>query len=145
MLWKQQWKGSTSPYSHPFFVTNCFQWKKTPSLELWAVRRLFGQIVPMLHHAHIQQCFLTARWSLVWSRPFDRRPLTPAARTFISLGARPAILPPGVAFVALTPVAAHSVDADLWAQCPIAGGTLIDVWRWVRTESVLKPEFSHLG
>lgn len=47
--------------------------------------------------------------------------------SFISLGARPAVLPPGVAFVALTPVAAHGVDADVRAQRPIAGGTLVNV------------------
>lgn len=68
------------------------------------------------------------------------------AHTFISLGARPAVLPPGVAFVALTPVAAHGVDADVWAQRPIAGGTLVNVWRGARVEVVvvLKLEVSDL-
>lgn len=47
--------------------------------------------------------------------------------SFISLGARPAVLPTGVAFVALAPVAAHGVDADLRAQRPIAGGTFINI------------------
>jgi len=48
--------------------------------------------------------------------------------------------------VALTPVAAHGVDADVRAQRPITGGTLVNVWRGARVGVVvvLKLEVSDL-
>lgn len=46
--------------------------------------------------------------------------------------------------MALAPVAAHGVDADLRAQRPIAGGTFINIWRGARVENVLKLKVSDL-
>ena len=58
--------------------------------------------------------------------------LTSVVGVFVSLGARPPVVLPDVTLPAFTAVAAHGVDADVGAQCLVAGGTLVDIWVWTK-------------
>lgn len=54
--------------------------------------------------------------------------LTGVIGVFVSLGARPPVVFLDVALPAFTAVAAQGVDTDVWTECLVAGGTLVDIW-----------------